>query len=130
MMLCYGVASGRVLCTEAVTFHLEDLLISRIFDSKDNKSKQDNLKQFLISWDANVFLSLTLGDVRKKPLTKHLFCYVCIWMGTRVCLSTIDLIATRSMLGLVMTWSVRILLECFLVCHGLIFVMQVCMCGT
>ena len=107
MMLCYDVASGRVLCTEAVTFDLEDLLISQIFDSKDNKSKQDNLKQFLISWDANVFLSLTLGDVRKKPLTKHLFCYVCIWMGTRVCLSTIDLIELRLNSNRILTFGVN-----------------------
>ena len=34
---------------------------------------------------------------------------------TGVCLSTIGLMDTGSLLGLVMAWSVRILLECFLV---------------
>ena len=35
---------------------------------------------------------------------------------TGVCLSTIVLMNTGSLLGLVMAWSVRILLECLLVC--------------
>ena len=45
-------------------------------------------------------------------------CYRLLGEGnvfTGVCLSTIDLMVTRSLLGLVTAWSVCILLECFLV---------------